>query len=581
LLFTFSFNLAFGQTLAHWDFEFDSDQQVFDQGPYGVHGVPFHSPLSLTGKEPLNKSRSFLDRNSLISFGPTKASPLDFNLISDLDISLSLQISKFNSFSRIFDNGQLSFGLIDNHFYLFLKTFYGSAGFISSAEINLNTSYNLNLSFDSGFLCLYEHSNRLGCTYTGLSYIDAQPAGSSILVGESFLGSIDEMKISSFSRFDSTPPFVSIISPSMDDSHSTLNELNVFLSDNLSGVDPSSIHVFFNGDELSDLQITPQSIHGTLPIDSMLEVNELVIEASDLSGNQRTIELLLEPKKLLDISNEGLDVEAKLLSLSKKQACLVTNFNDVRCFDPNNTNKLSIVYVGQGQPLRDVSSLQVGESVACALDLVGDVYCWRDSDRFKAERMMGLPAKSVMLSVGKDHGCTLLENSEVWCFDQGLAPFMLNNKGHLIDFNMAKFSNSICSTYSDGFIRCYNLSGNIANEILNFQFSMPKKVAETNSLQCILDENSLVNCFSRIDGKSFQLFQNLTIVELKANQHLLCALDSERNLYCYNDTKKDLARINFSSSIHFFDLGQDFSCAILTSGETECFGSRTRLPKVL
>ncbi len=574
-------NLAFGQTLAHWDFDFDTDQQVFDLGPYGVHGVPFHAPLSISGNGTGGLSRSFLDSHSLINFGSTKSSALDFHLMSDLDIAVSFKASKLTSFSRIFDNGQLSFGLIDNHYYLFLKTFYGYAGFISLSEVNLETSYDVNLSFDAGFLCLHEHSNRLGCTYTGLNYIDAQAGGSSILVGENFLGSIDQIKISSFSRFDITPPFISILSPVLEDSHSVLNELNVYLSDNLSGVDPSSIKVYFNGDQLSDLQISAVAIHGTLPIDTMLEVNELVIEASDFSGNQKVLELLLEPKKMLEVANSDLDVEAKFLSLSKRQSCLVTNFNDVRCFDSHHGDKLSIVSVGEDQVLRDVSSIHVGESMACALDLVGDVYCWRDSDHFKAQRLMGLPAKALSLSVGKNHGCAFLDNSEVWCFDQGFSSFILNAKGQLLDLNVAKFSNSVCSTFSDGLIRCFNLSGKTFAETLNFQFSMPKKLAESKSLQCILDGNSKVTCFSRANGKSFELFQNLTIVELKANDDFLCALDIERNLFCYNEEKNNSSKINFSNGVHFFDVGQDFSCAVLLSGETECFGNRTRLPQVL
>jgi hypothetical protein len=524
--------------------------------------------------------RIFYNQNSLINFGPTKTSPLDLKSLSDLEIDISLKILRPSSYARIFDNGQLSFGLLDNHFFLFLKTFYGHAGFISNLDINLDCLYDLKITFDSGFLCLFDQSNRLGCTYTGLNFIDAEAGGSSILVGEGFVGSVSSMKFSSYSRFDITAPLVSIVSPNLDGLNPSLNELKVYLSDNLSGIDPSSIKVFFNGDELLDIQKTSEYIQGTLPIDTMLEVNELVIVVSDLSGNEKEVELLIEPLKVNQHFNESLDVEAKQLSLSKKQTCLLTNFNDVRCLNTEK-QKLSIVTIGEKQVLRDVSIIQTGESFSCAQDILGDIFCWSGNNQFQSERLMGLPAKSVQMSLGKDYGCALLENFEVWCFGKNLNPLLLHNYPNSIDLNLAKFSNSVCSVFSNGFIRCFDLFDGASKESLSFQYTSPKKSVETFSAQCILDDDYKANCFSRTTGHKYEVFEGISIAEIKGAYDTLCALDIDNDLYCLNEQKNKFSKINFSSKVLYFDVGKDYSCAILVSGETQCFGSRTKLPHVI
>lgn len=108
----------------------------------------------------------------------------------------------------------------------------------------------------------------------------------------------------------------------------------------------------------------------------------------------------------------------------------------VRCWGSNSNGKLghdsgdvlSSVPVTAAMP-RPAVALELGDSHACALDDLGDVYCWGSNqngglgtepqvlgESRKPLKVAGLPAAATRIAVGGHHGCALLVDDSLWCW---------------------------------------------------------------------------------------------------------------------------------------------------------------------
>ncbi|MEO8877626.1 MAG: hypothetical protein ABI461_18680 [Polyangiaceae bacterium] len=116
---------------------------------------------------------------------------------------------------------------------------------------------------------------------------------------------------------------------------------------------------------------------------------------------------------------------ARTLTVAMAHACSAMNDGRLSCWGQNNDGAC-------GQPLRtryvprpafvpklkDIVSVESGESATCTLDAQGIVHCWGNpfftTELFTApqpSKVVALPAKAKEIAVGDGHGCALLESA--------------------------------------------------------------------------------------------------------------------------------------------------------------------------
>ncbi|MFZ4714383.1 MAG: hypothetical protein ACOYL6_11745 [Bacteriovoracaceae bacterium] len=562
LAYFFCFGLCRAQTLVSWNFATDSENTVLDSGPYHKNGSPFQAPLIQIAQ---TQGRHFSKENSLIDFGPTSGGALDLKGITDFTFSALIKLDQENSFTTLFDNGQFNISLIDNHISVFLKTFYGQAALIAQHPLVLNGVHStaILVTFDYGQLSLSIDGNEQGEVNTFTSTVDYGTESSSILVGERFRGLIERMEFSSLSRFDVTPPLVAVVSPTQLSEHL---ELEVVLSDNKSGVDLETLEVYFNGEQLTNLEFTESSIKGTLPYDQALMVQELYIVVSDRAGNHREVELLLEP---LNKGPSQIRVEAQKIALFEDDTCVITNMNDLRC-STNSKASMSPVLVSSGQPLRDLTMVDLGRKFGCAIGHSGDVYCWNKVD-FLASRIMGLANATVSLSVGPEKACMVLESGEMWCFGEDFIPSRIDSNVDYLEVSLSEVGGYVCVVTKNGLVKC---GEDVQGMLPIHRLEGAEKVLVSGQSACGQLVDQTVYCWKK-ENPNAQLVESLhRVVEIKGVQESLCALTEAHDLYCWNlkNAQSIISQVKTSSAISQFDLGSRRACAVLENGETKCWG---------
>ncbi len=290
-------------------------------------------------------------------------------------------------------------------------------------------------------------------------------------------------------------------------------------------------------------------------------------------------------------------------------SCVVTRSGSVYCWGNNTFGRLgntpitgSAVPVpvihGDGQPLRDVTSIAAGSEHTCALNTHGHVYCWGNNGYGRlgnnSTRHSGVPVQVVdatgqplnnVLSIvaGESHSCALNMSNNVYCWGN-------NELGRLGNNHRA---NSAVP------VKAVGPGGQPLRNITN--------VAIGGTHTCAVDTNGHVYCWG---SNSFgQLGNNATeksrvairvvdrggeplnnIISVAAGDFHSCALDTIGGVHCWgHNTSGQLRNASTTdcyipspvvngtgqpiSGITTITSGGGHTCAVQGNGSTFCWGN--------
>ena len=292
--------------------------------------------------------------------------------------------------------------------------------------------------------------------------------------------------------------------------------------------------------------------------------------------------------------------------------CALNAFGEAYCWGWNNNGQLgndstttswvpAKVSAGTGSFLegKTLASIGSGFSHSCALDTLGQVYCWgannfgqlgdgtNDNSWVPVEVALG--GKTVAsLAVGQYHNCVIDTLGEAYCWgfntsgqlgnnDNTSSPVLVkvvNDSGALLGKTLESIAagyEHTCALDTLGEAYCWgwNLSGQLGNGLTGV-----KRVPE------------------KVSNSSGSVLENKTLVSISTNTNHNCVLDTLGKAYCWgqntqgqlgnNDNTNSLIAVEVDvgtssalegKTLESINAGDSHTCAIDTLGETYCWGA--------
>ncbi|MCX4240503.1 RCC1 domain-containing protein [Paraliomyxa miuraensis] len=276
------------------------------------------------------------------------------------------------------------------------------------------------------------------------------------------------------------------------------------------------------------------------------------------------------------------------MSLGYSSGCVITNLGDVGCFGDNVNSE-----VGNGTILEtflpvfvlsDAIAVASGEYHNCALRAGGSVWCWGDNlesqmgplstpptDESTPIEITGLPP-IVAIDSGDDHICALDGLGQVWCWGDNLN----RQLGH-----------GGATTTDSAIPQVVPMPGGLTVIDLGLGDDHSCVVLEDNTVACWGDDDNgqLGDGVAGTDSGDAFVVPGLAVVnDVEGGQDNACALTDLGEVYCWGDnidgqlgvgnTVDNPAPllVTLPSAAEQISLGDDFACALLYTDQIFCWG---------
>ncbi len=463
--------------------------QVLDSGATPLTGTATNTTLSpIPGIDStFQKARQFNGSTSQISFGTIKGSKLDFYGMPALSFEAVVQIDASNpAQSILFDNGELSVRLIENHLAAYVNSISGLKGLRSESALSSNTIHSISVIYEQGVLGLIENGTVLGSVNTATpKIVKTHFNNEEMIMGKAFSGFIDDVRISNISRADTIAPKLSVIAPDFTVvQYNPKPNFQINLSDAGVGVNATSVQVYLNGVLQSGLTITSASISGQMSSTIVDGENKIEIHVIDLAGNE----------------TDWKDVLVGSFPLSSPQpvfvdivggwngCALAAPDSQLWCWGLNqfgellNGNTADTPVPTKLNGLNGIISVSTGDGTICTLMQNHTVKCWGDN----SSGSVGIGSSAAVVSTptivpglsgikqinvgygGANNGavCAIDSHNQAWCWgynangELGLGDATNRTSPVLIPglTNVASIAspfNTTCALIKDGTVKCW------------------------------------------------------------------------------------------------------------------------------
>ncbi len=281
-------------TVALWNFDTDSGDQVIDIGPSPLNGVAYTTEhVAIPNIDiAFQTARKFTGQSSFIDLGVVQGSKIDFTGWNELKIEAVITLDQSATGDHIiFSSENIRFMVINNQLTGVVRQPGGLFGVVSERTLALNTIYRVGFHYKARTLIL-SINGRVDSSIK-LDH-DIQPPLSSVsrasiggdIFAQFFPGYVDDVRINNIADIDIQGPGIELVEPASFQVNIPKPNFLINLTDDLSGVDASSIEVFLNGIPQLSVLKTETSISGVLD-DELLPtiLNEVKVIVSDNQGN--------------------------------------------------------------------------------------------------------------------------------------------------------------------------------------------------------------------------------------------------------------------------------------------------------
>ncbi len=304
--------------------------------------------------------------------------------------------------------------------------------------------------------------------------------------------------------------------------------------------------------------------------------------------------------------SQGTELDKK--TATQKQ--IATNFFDVSGIPPHSAyafgvtalmgnveSKISDVVVGvMGEPLV-ASQIAVGDNHACAIVSGGEVICWGQNKFGQLGngkvglRGIAVPVPKITtakaISAGTDFTCVVLMDGHVQCWgknDNGELGFdpKPGSYGPLevpdtIAVDIRSRGHHTCATLAGELVKCW---GTGVTEGPKSPVLRMRSVVQTNHLACALNSNKEVWCWNITGSEPKRMAAE--IEEFSANDEVVCAVNGNHRVKCWADLTAasqldGLAATaeQFADTLHL-SMNNRFACAIKPDDSVFCWGKNDR-----
>lgn len=280
-------------TVALWNFDNDSGDSVVDGAPDPITATAYNTVYGPMPELDVAFGNSrFFAINSFVDLNQIIGSKLDFTGKNEVQIEAVIRLnSAANSNHMIVSIDNVRLMVINNHLAGFIRQGGGLLGVVGDTALQTNTNYSVGMSYVNQKLTIVLNGRSDGQVI--LTEPIATPSLNNArgfiggdLLNKFFPGYIDNVRIQSKNSFDVTSPQVTLNQPTSFVLNEPFPQFNISFTEDLSGVDLSSVRIYLNGIQ-QNMTVTTSGITGVMN-DSMKtgQVNEVKVVVSDLAGNQ-------------------------------------------------------------------------------------------------------------------------------------------------------------------------------------------------------------------------------------------------------------------------------------------------------
>lgn len=282
------------ETVGLWRFDTDEPEIVYDTSPNPIQGTANNAPLeAIPGADiSFGVARRFGQVTSIAEIGVISGSKLDFTNAPEVSVQALIYLTApANGTHTIFSTDNVRLLVINNQLAGAVRQPGGLFGVVSQRPLQQNTIYRVGVHFKNQELVL-SIDGRVDDRAT-LSHPISAPISSNIrgtiggnILGEFFPGYVDDVRMESAVGFDIELPEVVKIEPVSFQVSEPKPNFRFSLIDQGSGIDTSTVSIYLNGIQQTNLQISQTEIVGEMNDDLRTGIlNEVIINASDLVGN--------------------------------------------------------------------------------------------------------------------------------------------------------------------------------------------------------------------------------------------------------------------------------------------------------
>lgn len=315
-----------------------------------------------------------------------------------------------------------------------------------------------------------------------------------------FPGWIDDIRVSRIARFSLERPTFSVLSPASN----VNSEFPVFsiVSQSIDALDPSDMEIELNGEEVSGLTISGNTITGTLS--DAFKVGENIFEmyVQDVKGRWGTISMTFL------YSPEASQEKPKSIASKGNNSCYLSSVGHVWCWGSNSFGQLgndSGRYSSsplRNPDLKNIVSIALGSSTLCALDRDGAVWCLGNNiggrlgigndeiPQSSSPRKVSLSKSVKKLVAGPGNFCALHPDSTMSCWgensfntisldDDSIDAPELFSMDQIKDVQLGHFNSCIIRMNDTLWCWGHNYSGQVGNGTLRNNVPSPVQVLQS------------------------------------------------------------------------------------------------------
>ncbi len=281
---------------------------------------------------------------------------------------------------------------------------------------------------------------------------------------------------------------------------------------------------------------------------------------------------------------DGLDSVA----LGANTGCVLTTLGEVGCFGANTQGEVGNgATTGQTLPtfaLDDAVAITSGENLNCAIRADGSVWCWGDNadlpmgpgapamtDQLSPIQITGLPMATA-IEAGDDHVCAIDVLGDVWCWG---------------DNSNLQLGRGGVSTTDSADPAVVALPGGLTAIDLGMGDDHGCAVLSNQTVACWGDDDNgqLGDGAAGADSSTAALVPGLVnIVDVEGGQDNTCALGALGQVWCWGDNIDgqvgngntiDAATpqlIGLPAAAEILSLGDNFACTLLVDDQVLCWG---------